>query len=225
MEDIAVITGDIIDSTMIPLEKREFIFNELKGCFLEINEKLLKDDKNPFEIYRGDSFQAVIVKPELSLLVGILIRSKLRSLTFGTKTETRRQFINNCDARISIGIGTLDYRGAQIIESDGKAFQYSGRLIESMKRTGSNLSMQTPWDNINEEMNVSLAFTSYVISRWTQKQAETIYQYLLNNESQTELATKLKVSQPMIHRRLDMGQIDTIELLLNRFQRIIIKTQ
>lgn len=225
MEDIAVITGDIIDSTKIPLEKREHILNELKSSFVDINDTLLKGDKNPFEIYRGDSFQAVIVKPELSLLVGILIRSKLRSLTFDSKTETKRQFINNCDARISIGIGSLDYRGAQIIESDGKAFQYSGRLIESMKRTGSNLSMQTPWENLNEEMNVSLAFTSYVISRWTQKQAETIYMYLLYKESQTELATKLKVSQPMIHRRLDMGQISTIELLLNRFQRIIIKNK
>lgn len=225
MENIAVITGDIIGSSQIPLGRRESILNELKGSFVEINDILLKDAISPFEIYRGDSFQAIISKPELSLLVGILIRSKLRSLTVESSTKTKRQFISNCDARISIGIGSMDYRGAQIIESDGKAFQYSGRLIESMKRTGSNFSMQTPWDNINEEMNVSLAFTSNVISRWTQKQAETIYLYLLYKESQTALATKLNVSQPTIHKRLDLGQIDSIESLLNRFQRIIIMNQ
>ena len=120
MEIKAVITGDIVRSELIALDKRDLLIQVLH----QIVENL--QDKSPMrmELFRGDSFQIVVDSPEMSLKIASMMRAGLKSNTpKGSKTEW--------DARISIGIGTIDYRGNSIVTSDGEAFKLSGRGLDS----------------------------------------------------------------------------------------------
>lgn len=216
MNTFAVITGDIVRSASIQIDEREDLLGTLNESFDEINKNLLQNSASTFEIFRGDSFQAVIRKPELSLVVSLLIRARLRSENIN-KTDKKKSW----DARLAIGIGSIEFSTGRTIESDGQAFLFSGRDLDNMKNTHNRLRIQTPWDDVNAEMKVSLSFADSVISSWSAYQAEVIYHYLLRNEKQKELAERLKISQPAIHNRLTTGGIDCIDLLRIRFENLI----
>ncbi len=129
---LSVITGDIVQSSLLNQEERKMVLFELKELFKSWN-KLFPIE---FTIYRGDSFQAVLKNPAKSLLVSLLIRAKLRSLS------TQNSLAKIWDARISIGIGEIDFEAEKIIESDGEAFQLSGRNLDEMKRKDERIRLK-----------------------------------------------------------------------------------
>lgn len=218
MEVYAVITGDIIKSSKIKEEQRSHLLKTLKSTFQKINKLLIKEEKVPFEFYRGDSFQAVLKKPQLALLTGLIIRAKLRSIT----ESENREPIAYWDARISIGIGSIAYKAKNLAESDGAAFQLSGRGLDEMKKRNS-LSIRTIWPEVNEEFEVACALSETIISRWTVAQAEVIYPYLLENKTQQELARKFNISQVAVSKRLMVsGNMDAMEKFIKRYEKLII---
>ncbi len=221
MNTIAVVTGDIVSSTSIKSENREQLLKALKASFGEINKSLLKEKKPPFEIFRGDSFQAVIRRPELSLIISLLIRAKLRSMPI-FKTEKHHSVKENVDARISIGIGSVTFSTKKTIESDGQAFQFSGTTLDIITKTDQRLKIQTPWQDVNSELEVSFSFADAIISEWSIFQAEAFYLYLLQNETQQTLASLLNIKQPSLRKRLVTGKIESIDLLRNRFENLIL---
>lgn len=216
MQKFAVITGDIVGSKSIDIDERENLLHVLKKSFDEINENVIKDHHSTFEIFRGDSFQAVLRKPELSLIVSILIRARLRSENANIPLKKK-----NWDARLAIGIGDIQFNTNKTVESDGQAFLFSGRDLDNMKITGERFRIQTPWSEVNAEMKVSFAFADSVISHWSKYQAQVFYYYLLQNEKQKELAERFNISQPAIHKRLSTGNVECIDLLRIRFENLI----
>ena len=70
----------------------------------------------PFEIFRGDSFQAVFSRPDRTLFASVLLFLKLSLYNTGAK---------DIAARLSIGIGTIDYllESGSVGETDGTAFR------------------------------------------------------------------------------------------------------
>lgn len=220
MNILGVITGDIVKSGAIKNENREYLLTVLKSTFLEINKCILKEPELPFEIFRGDSFQAIIKKPELTLLVSMLIRCKLRSIDINN-TRNRHSFKKNWDARIAIGIGGIDYTANKTIESDGQAFQLSGKTLDGMKDTEHCLKINTAWNDVNAEMNVAFAFADAIISDWSIFQAEAFYNILLTNATQKEISENLNISKVAIHLRLKTGKLECINLFKNRFENLI----
>jgi predicted DNA-binding protein YlxM (UPF0122 family) len=217
MNIFAVITGDIIKSSKIREEERSHLLNELKTSFEKINERFIKAAIPPFEIYRGDSFQIVLQEPQQALLIGFIIRAKLRSIT----TSEKKEVINYWDARISIGIGSIAYQGEKIVESDGEAFQLSGRGLDEMKKRNS-LGIRTRWPAINEEFEVACALSETIVDRWTVSQAKVIYSYLLENKTQQELAEEFDITQGAISQRITTaGNIDAIKLFIQRYEKLI----
>lgn len=217
---IAVITGDIVASTKI--EERDQLNEVLKDSFRIVDDKVLKTAAGSFEIYRGDSFQGVIKDPAMALLVAILIRARLRAWDY-TESNDARPLQAIPDARVSIGIGTVSYKADKIIESDGQAFQYSGQLLDSMKHSGLELAIHTPWDEVNDELEVTCKLLDALINRWSSAMAEAVYLYLQEDVTQQKLSVKLKISQPAVHKRLASANIDAVEAALNRFQKLITK--
>lgn len=221
MDTIAVITGDIVSSASIESANRELFLKDLKASFKEINSVLLKEPILPFEIFRGDSFQAVIRKPQFALLVGMLVRAKLRSMNIG-KDEKSHPVKESRDARIAIGIGSTGFTSGKIIESDGQAFQFSGKTLDLIKNTEYRLKIQTPWEDVNSELEVSFSFADAIISEWSVFQAEAFYLYLLKNETQISLAGIFKKSQPSIRKRLVTGKMESLDLFRKRFETLIL---
>ncbi len=213
MNTYAVITGDIVKSRNIKGNDRKRLIKSLKETFLEINSELLHEKKVHFEIFRCDSFQALIKKTHHSLKICFLLRAKIRSLTKGVENQYR-------DARLSLGIGSVNYNAERIIESDGEAFRYSGIMLDKMKHN-ERLRIHTHDKEINEELKVECAFADTVVKRWSVKQSEVIYRYLLKNETQYELAKAFNISQPSLRKRLVVsGDIKPIDIFIKRFEKL-----
>ena len=72
-----VITGDLVNSTNIAAKWRQTVVDTLHVCIEEsIPLTLIK-----LEMYRGDSFQVVVDKPEYALAIAIALRAKLKAET------------------------------------------------------------------------------------------------------------------------------------------------
>ena len=67
-----VITGDIVDSTSIPLEKRAGLLE----CMSSVLDDIKQSYSLNYEYFRGDSVQIVVDNPSDSLVVSVLFRIK-----------------------------------------------------------------------------------------------------------------------------------------------------
>lgn len=210
MEIKAVITGDIVRSELIALNKRDLLIQVLH----QIVENL--QDKSPMrmELFRGDSFQIVVDSPEMSLKIASMMRAGLKSNTpKGSKTEW--------DARISIGIGTIDYRGDSIVTSDGEAFKLSGRGLDTMEKN--RLAVNTCWQDVNEELDAGLAFVDDLITGWSVNQANAVYLSVGRGLSQANIASAIAKSQQNVSKTLTSAKESLLVRFSDRFETIIKK--
>jgi len=209
----AVLTGDLIGSSRFRIQKREEVLSNLKESFQEISPDIIA---SPFVVFRGDSFQGVLARPEEALKAALIIRATLLSKFKGKLTRL--------DARIAIGIGTIDYLSRdQVGEGDGEAFRNSGPELDKMKKREQNLVLRTPWAKINEELGIECALLDALIQRWTKEQAEAILYQIQEPELQTQkgIAKILKISQSALSQRLKTGGYWAVEVFLERFKEII----
>lgn len=206
----AVLTGDLIGYSKFKIEEREKILSILKDSFIKIGSNIIA---SPFRVYRGDSFQGVLSRPDDALTATIIIRANLLSAFKGKKSRL--------DARIAIGIGTIDYLPAdQVGEGDGEAFRYSGMELDRMKKGEQNLIVKTPWSEIDEELRTECALLDALIQRWTKEQAEAIL-YQIRGSTQEEIAEILSISQPAVFQRLRTGGYWAIQTFLKRFKAMM----
>lgn len=204
-----VITGDVVGSTKInDFGKLPKLINDL------ITEISLYCTKCKVEISRGDSFQVLVEDPKQALLVAILIRAGFRksSIDLGNK---------DLDVRLSVGIGEVSYMDEKIGQSNGEAFILSGHGFDNLTKT-QRLSVQTFSESINPELKVETAFVDDIVSNWTHLHGEIMYQALLTDSTQCELAKKLGTSQQNICKRLRCAKEKLVRLYLNRFSSLII---
>ena len=227
MPFFAVLTGDIVKSRKLPKGEIENVIELVKKTFADAQKKIL-GTKIYFQIYRGDSFQAVISKPELALIIALMLRTRLRS--FVPRTKSRKNIMSKktvsyaySDARIAIGIGKIEnLKKRNILESQGEAFVLSGHLFENIDKKNDRLAIKTIWNDINKELQVETKLADAIISRWTPKTAEAVYLYFTVNKNQSMIARKLQISQPALHKRLvKNGHIKSIELFTERFSELI----
>lgn len=202
----AVITGDLISSST---KERKSLLTELKRALDTFISKKNSLTISGYELYRGDSFQGVIDDPENALKKALQIRTYLKKSSKNPDS----------DARIAIGIGTIDYPASSIAESDGEAFRNSGPVLDEMKN-GIKIKLKSPWKAINEEMAVQLVLADAIISRWSAPQAEVIAQSL-NAQKQIEIASSLGISQSAVNQRLKAANWEAIEQLIERYHFLI----
>ncbi len=207
----AVLTGDIAKSSRFEGAARQNLLNILKAAFEEM-EAILGSDliAFPFEIFRGDSFQGVLLQPEKALAAAVLIRSFIRS---SYKTTLQ----NAVDARIAIGIGTVSHLPVKSTgEGDGEAFRNSGPELDKLSKHKLMMAIKTPWDEINSELAVECSMLDVIISRWTPQQADVIIEYF-KGKTQEEMAENFKVSQPAIKKRMASANSYQLDLMVHRF--------
>lgn len=205
-----VITGDIIHSKLIAdkqnlLENLKIIFNETEAKF--------KFD-NPFELFRGDSFQAVLKQPKYSLRVALIVQS---GLIAHSPTKEKWQ------TRVAIGIGNISYENQDVKLANGTAFELSGQALDAMKNKPIKLVIST--DN-NKKNSLLLTFNRLletITYRWTKNAAAVVYYSLLYGFTQKELAQKLGVSQSAVQQRLTSANYDAVNHYIQYYETEIYK--
>ena len=199
-----VITGDIVGSSQIKPEFRA----DLLTCLITMEEELQCVSPFRMELYRGDSFQLLVEDPAMTAKIAILLRA---GLIYHTP--------NKEDAKVSIGIGGIDFISENIVTSDREAFMYSGRQLDNMGKH--RLSIKTPWQDVNEELDVSTAFVDDIITGWSNKQAGMIYLSLRQNSAKKEVAGMSGTSIQNVRNVLSVAKESLIKKYIERNAEII----
>lgn len=208
-----VLTGDVVKSSSLSGKEREAVIDHVKNT-IKSSRSL---PKKPSElvvfsnIFRGDSFQGVMSDFSKALKVALFIRAEM--IKFRSEVDTT-------DVRISLGIGKINILNKhRIEESDGEAFQISGRALDKMKRYR-RLNFESSVPHFNNQLNTVASLLDALISRWTSYQAEGISLWLQHG-TQEAISKKLDITQPAVQQRLQTAGLfaveDALDLLSHSF--------
>lgn len=208
----AVITGDLIDSTKYDINDLDLVLDTLNSEFQTLCGQHKSAD---FKIFRGDSFQGITLEPAQALYLSLAIKSAVNKLQLRPKKLTGLP-----DLRMAIGVGSVNLKRNSILESNGEAFQFSGKTLDAMKGDYPRLLLKTTNSEFNEEFNVHFSLFDSVTSKWSRESAEVVY-YVLRGYKEREIAEKLGIYQSAVNQRKKAANWDSIALLLKRFETVI----
>ncbi|HEX5026135.1 MAG TPA: hypothetical protein VFV68_12725 [Agriterribacter sp.] len=193
----AVITADIVNSTLPAPRQGKNLVAQLSA--------VLKNYL--FEFYRGDSFQVYIKDVSEALKLAFQLRTEARKLS------------TIYDVRISIGIGKVTAPVKVLRTANSEAFVLSGRMFDQLK-DDQRLCIQSADESANTAFRVMGYFADYLVKRLTAKQAEVVFE-LLKEQSQTEVAKKLKRKQSTVNKHAQSAGWTEIEKILKEYNKVI----
>ena len=196
----AIITGDIINS-------EDYLTSDwlgaLKNYFFELGES-----PTDWEIYRGDEFQ-LRVPLENALEVAIRIKALMKS-------------VKGLDVRMGIGIGDVTFVGVGISESNGPAYQLSGRTFEALKENKINLSIATGKKFYDRTLNLMIKLALDFVDDWSPVSAEIVAMALEDpNASQQDIAERLNIKQSAVSQRQKRARLDLVQELIAYYTETI----
>lgn len=198
-----VITGDVINSSGITAPARKKLQQTIDECVEHCTKKW---PDLAAQQYRGDSVQITMTTSRNYILrVALLLQSNLISHQFGI--------------RIAVGLGEISYESKDVVTSDGSAFRASGPYLDEMKKRSELLSVAGLSDEFTNEWQVHSASLNFLISKWSQQQAEAVY-LQLSDLTQDEIASQLKIAQPSVHQRLQLAGWPALQKILQRFETV-----
>ncbi|WP_299799977.1 SatD family protein [uncultured Maribacter sp.] len=197
---IAIITGDIINSENHPSSQW---IDLLKNYFNQFGTSPMN-----WEIYRGDEFQLKVTERN-ALFTAIRIKAMLKT-------------IKGLDVRMGIGIGLETYVGTGVTESNGPAYQRSGRNFETLKESKINLSIATGETENDRTLNLMLRLALDFMDDWSVVSAEIVTLSLdYPHYSQKEIAQQLGIKQSAVSQRLKRARLDLVLDVLSYYKELI----
>ncbi|MBT8313015.1 MAG: SatD family protein [Maribacter sp.] len=197
---IAIITGDIINSRGY---NSALWMVKLKSCLTQWG-----DTPTTWDIYRGDEIQ-LRIKVKDALFAAIQLKALIKS-------------IKGLDIRMGIGVGSETYVGAGVSESNGTAYQRSGKTLEVLKENKVNLMLTTADQEYDRTMNLMLKLASDFMDGWSPVSAEMVFDSLNNpDESQQSMADRLKIKQSAISQRKKRARLNLVQELLAYYELTI----
>lgn len=216
----AVLTADLIESSLYEEEVLKKVLDTLSSEF----DHIVKDYKVKgvrFNIYRGDSFQGIVENPANALLISLQIKSAINRIHL-KKTKKHKTYSKIADFKIAIGIGAIDLERKAISESNGQAFQFSGRSLDEMKAENRKTRIKTPEQEVDDEFNTSFYLLDIITDKWSTASAEVVY-YLLKGYKEREIAEELNITQSAVNQRKKASGWEAINVLLERYEYVITK--
>jgi hypothetical protein len=160
---IAVLTGDIVNSTKMSSETYSNVIKSLKTFLNEANEKYGAIG----EIYRGDEFQIQYPDPVYALKSTLLLKLALHLSEFSPKP---------IQCTLSLAYGAHIIYDEKPNTSSGPVFIESGRGLEKNQR--GELSLRFAHESDESEIKLLTQFLNHLLNRLTKTQAELLYQYI-----------------------------------------------
>lgn len=189
---IAVITGDIIRSEVLPDQR---LWREALAALMREWELSERD----WGISRGDTFQVRLRDPLFALKRMWQLKARFRSISL-PGSEARSGPV---DARMALGLGEAGQADGPVYTADGPAFVRSGRLLERMKDEGRTMAVGSPWPDFDRIFNVGLRLASVIMDGWTIGSAEVVALLLADERlTQKQLGARLGIGQNAVSQRL-----------------------
>lgn len=210
-KNYAVLTGDIVKSSLYSEKQFKDIQNALKLCSKTMKKIFPDAVKYNIDIFRGDSWQLLIEEPRLALRAAIFIRAFL-------KGELQ---MSSLDTRISIAIGNVEHiNSRKISQSRGDAFLSSGDQLDKLK--GRFIFSFHGYKN-EKYMNLLIQTLDPLITKLKKRQSKSLIG-ILQGLTQKEISQKIfegKVSQQAVAQQLDSGDWEIIENVVLFFEEEI----
>lgn len=197
----AVITADMVNSTQFSREESTAWLEELLAILHQ--NQVFKWALKP-EIYRGDSFQAVLKNPDEAMRLAILARACMR------------KHAPNADMRIAIGIGHTEQLTDRPGTSDGEAFRLSGHLADTIRQQKARIGIALP--RPSEPLSATLDLLETLIESWTSAQSQVV-EALLLGKNVTQIAEMLSISQSAASQRVASSKWWAIDRFLATFPK------
>lgn len=165
---VAVLTGDIVQSTQLTGEGRRQLHDGIGETDSELRRHFHGTIPYEVDVFRGDSWQLLVVEPRLALRVALFFRARLRSRFEDVKIDTR----------VGIGVGGVDFLPEKGVSTgDGEAFRRSGWAYEDL---GRNFRLAFSGDGPHARcLDACARLVDYPASNWTARQAYAVSQALL----------------------------------------------
>ncbi|MDC6352333.1 SatD family protein [Zeaxanthinibacter sp. PT1] len=197
---IAIITGDIINSG----EYRASEWMEvLKSYFLQLG-----NSPGDWEFYRGDEFQ-IRVPAERALHTAIAIKARIKTF-------------KKLDVRMAIGLGDETYKGPKVSESNGTAYQRSGRTFERLKDEKVHLAISSGHPKQDRTLNLILLLALDFMNDWSQVSAEIMVLLLKEpGAAQNQIAEQLGIKQSAVSQRFKRARKDLVLSILRHYNSIL----
>ena len=184
----SVITGDIVKSSRLSLDKHKLLIRVMRNSSKEISKIFPDALKYEPELFRGDSWQLLIKKPELALSIAIFYRAYLKA----------KMQLDSIDSRMAISIGTVDF--AQSSFGVGDAYKISGKALD--KKGKRKIKFVSDILQNSDVIDLVIQNTDFISAKWTSRQCK-ITLLALQNYSQKTIAAKLRISQQAVSKQID----------------------
>lgn len=174
-----------------------------------------------WELVWGDFFQIEVANPEDALRRALIIKALIKSV----EPENAGKKQSSIDVRMSIGIGEKTYSSERISESNGPAFVNAGEKFEKLNKEKVNLAIQTPWQQIDEDINLNLKLAGIFMDEWTVSSAQLVELFFKHPQAtQTEIGEMLGIRQNSVSGRWTRSHIEEIRALEAMFNKKIKET-
>jgi hypothetical protein len=206
----AVITGDIVNSSKLPVEERQRLLRIMKDGSKTLRRAFKGSAPLDVDVFRGDSWQLLVADPAISLRIGLFYRAFLRAATATNKLDTR----------MAIAIGTVDFvPDDRVSGGDGQAYRCSGKALEELTKA-SNMSFRFPEREIEESLDVLVHLLDVLAMNWSDKQALAITG-ALQGLKQEEIGSLWKppITQQSVNRHLQRAGWFPVEEAIVFFEK------
>lgn len=215
IDQCAVITGDLINSSKLSpkdWEKLHAVMNESSRLLRESFKEIVPLD---VDIFRGDSWQMLLLEPPKALRISLFYRASIRA-----KMEMR-----DLDTRMAIAIGKIDsIPKTRVSEGHGEAYKLSGEALDRLNRSkAGNMCFAHKNDELAATFDIIVRLIDAIATRWTNKQALAI-SGALRGMKQEEIAEKLweeKITQQAVAQHLSRAGWDALEKGTDFFEKKI----
>lgn len=213
-----VLTGDVVASTTLRKAERSALpamLKEVYGAFRENHRKALPYN---IDVFSGDSWQIFVAEPTLAMAVAVYMRAQLRERI-------------DVDVRIVLALDRIDFlQPDRISESDGPAFQRSGRTLAQLGK--SELMRYVIPTSLEQDGPSRIAadgiadLIDHIARQWTQSQAQAVTQMIQQyprEPKQQDIADAWRptpISQPAVNKHLQSGGWEWISRALGRFEAL-----
>ena len=192
----AVITGDIINSSKLSpgeWEKLHAVMNEASSQLRASFKDIMPLD---VDIFRGDSWQMLVLDPPQSLRISLLFRGLVRA----------KMDLPGLDMRMAIAVGQIDsFPKTRVSHGRGEAFALSGNALDSLNRTKyENMSFAGGREDAAAALDTVVRLIDAIAGRWTVKQALAV-SGALKGMRQEEIADRFwhkKITQQAVAQHL-----------------------
>ncbi len=201
-QPIAVISGDIVNSTRLTSAQFEKLLARIK----QIQQLISAGNvANAHSIERGDEFQSVVHDIEYALKYTLMYRIGIKALG--------KEF----DSRISFAIASQADLRALVSQSMGKAFVLSGRGLKALK--SDRLMFSSESMDLTEQFELLFKYLDRQLTALTSRQCAVMLPMLQATPalSINELAEKLDVATATASKSLKASGWPLINELNGRF--------